>query len=181
MTLNFILQEASVARVAAQMAKAATLSADKSVERAMRLAAQLSEQKYPEVLKDQGLVAKPKVGTVYGGTSGPRTYKTTMRPLAEMYQGRVAKTEKGWNMYWEMRPDLNEQEKIKVRSVFFRGRTAAHDIYPVKAKWLTGWTDPKTGRQARTKHVKHPGSRGSFDTLKLLRDRVYQELRRTSV
>jgi hypothetical protein len=179
--IQFKLDERTIERLADQITRVGIEEADVASARSARLAVQLLEENYPRVLDDAGLVGKPKVGTVYGGTSGPRTYKRPMRPLAEMYQGRAEKTSKGWVVRWEMRDDLNEQEKIKVRSVFFRGRTAAHDIYPVKATWLTGWTDPKTGKQARTKHVKHPGSQGSFDTLKLLRDRVYQRVRRGTV
>jgi hypothetical protein len=179
MTLRFELQPASLQRLERVIAERAEEAADDLAERSARLAARLFEEGYPDVLKTQNLEAKPghKEGTVYKGTGADRD----IVKLEDAMVGRATKTANGWVATFEMRDDLDELSKAKVRTVFMKGRSQPHTITPNKADWLTGWIDPKTGRQARTKLVKHPGSRGKFGTLTLLRDRVYQRIRRGSV
>jgi len=174
--IDFTLDQRSINRLAAAIAQSGVEAADVVAERAARLTAQWLDETYPEVLKTQGLVAKPKVGTVYLGTNAPRP---DMVKLAEAFQARPEKTARGWVVHFEMRNDLNEQSKAKVRTVFMKGRSVRHDIKVKDSNWLTGWEH--NGKQVFTKQVSHPGSQGRFDTLKLLRDRVYQRIRRAAV
>ena len=172
MTLRFELQPASLQRLERVLIERGTAAADETSERAARVAVRLFEENYPKVLESRGMVGKPNVGTVK-----PRD----IVKIKDAMVGRARKTANGWVASFEMRDDLSDLSEAKVRTVFMKGHSKRHDIYPVKATWLTGWTDPNTGRQARAKKVDHPGSQGQFDTLRLLRDRVYQRIRRGSV
>ena len=145
---------------------------DKVAHESAILAARLMEETYPQVLQDAGLVAKPKVG---------RTKPRDIVKLSEAMAGSVEKTPRGYRAVLKMKDGLSEESKAKVNTLFMKGRSVPHSIpkEPPNSKWMTGWE--YEGKQVFTKEVWHPGSRGHFSTLRLVRDRVYQRIRRGAV
>ena len=164
------LDERSLARLAKVIEARAEVAVDKVAHESAILAARLMEETYPQVLQDAGLVAKPKVG---------RTKPRDIVKLSEAMEGSVEKTSRGYRAVLGMKGGLSEDSKAKVRTVFMEGHSRPHEIRAKNANWLTGWEHQ--GTQVFTKEVMHPGSRGHFSTLRLVRDRVYQRIRRGAV
>lgn len=166
------LNERSTARMSAYIADLAAEEADRQAHQLAIRGAQLMEVEYPRVLVDHGLVAKPLIGKNRRSVEERNLVK-----LKDAMRGHAEKTATGWEAVLEIRNDLTAADEAKVYAIF--SGSVSHPINIKNKKALTGWYFE--GSQVFTKAVFHPGTFSRFGTLRLVRDRVYQRVRRGSV
>jgi hypothetical protein len=152
--LKFTFQEASINRLAAVLAERYEIEADEASRRAAFRTVELLDETYRNVVGSDADPSPRFTRRKHVGTvyGGDNSERDIVK-LADAMEGRAEKTATGWVAHFGMRDDLDELSKAKVRTVFMKGRSQPHTITPNKADWF----------------------------LRLVRDQVYQRIRRGSV
>lgn len=174
--MRVALDERSLARMAGYIADLGVEEAERQSHTLAVRAAQLMEDVYPEVLVTYGLVAKPLIGKNRRSVEERGLVK-----LKDAMQGKAVKKGIGWEASLEVRDDLTPADRAKVFAIFSGSKP--HPIPreggSLTKKAMTGWE--RGGVQVFAKKVNHPGSWARSGMLRLVRDRVYQRIRRGSV
>ena len=170
MVIRIALDPRSLARLAEHISDVAEREMDVEAHRVARVAANLMEETIPQTFADHGLAGKTPRG-------GRPVDARGLVKFVDAFEATAEKTAKGWEADLHVRSDLSQEEYAKVFSVL--SGSVPHDIEPKNARLLTGWY--WKGELQASKLVKHRGTPARFDTLKLVRDRVYQRIRRGTV